>query len=158
MGTEHCREQRHTKQKKDGRERSDGFLPRQVTSHLGHEDQGKSFKSAVKLFWYLVQSRGLGLCFLSHFLEQTNRNLYYCLCVMKGWISSCKKNVNHLVKQNEEYIYVGCWGNAQETHQGGYFGLRLRISSTKLLFDMCNNKYIIYLQNNWNKLCLICSC
>lgn len=36
---------------------------------LGHEDEGKSFKSAVKLFWYLVQSEGLGLCFLSHFLE-----------------------------------------------------------------------------------------
>lgn len=54
MGTEHCWEQGNTKQKEDGGKRSDGFLPRQVTSHLGHEDKGKSFKSAVKLFWYLV--------------------------------------------------------------------------------------------------------
>lgn len=54
IGTEHGWEQGNTKQKEDGRERFDGFLPRQVTSHSGHEDEGKSFKSAVKLFWYLV--------------------------------------------------------------------------------------------------------
>lgn len=53
-GIEHCWEQGNIKQKQGCRERSDGFLPQQVTSHLGHEDKGKSFKSAVKLFWYLA--------------------------------------------------------------------------------------------------------
>jgi len=54
IGKEHGWEQGNTKQKEDGSERLDGFLPWQVTSHLGHEDECKSFKSAVKLFWYLV--------------------------------------------------------------------------------------------------------
>jgi hypothetical protein len=54
MGTDHCWELGNTLQKEERRKCSVSFLARQVTLHLGHEDEGKSFKSAVKLFWYLV--------------------------------------------------------------------------------------------------------
>lgn len=54
MGTDHCWEPGNTLQKEEGREWFVSFLARQVTLYLGHEDEGKSFKSAVKLFWYLV--------------------------------------------------------------------------------------------------------
>lgn len=107
MGTDHCWELGNTRQKEEGRECSVSFLARQVTLHLGHEDEGKSFKSAVKLFWYLVQSEGLGLCFLSNFLEQTNRSFVLQLICDEGIDLWTHKNVSHLTKHKQEQVYVG---------------------------------------------------
>lgn len=107
MGADHCWELGNTRQKEEGRECSVSFLARQVTLHLRHEDEGKSFKSAVKLFWYLVQSEGLGLCFLSNFLEQTNRSFVLQLIGDEGIDLWTHKNVSHLTKHKQEQIYVG---------------------------------------------------
>lgn len=107
MGTDYCWELGNTRQKEEGKECSVSFLARQVTLHLGHEDEGKSFKSAVKLFWYLVQSGGLGLCFLSNFLEQTNRSFVLLTVCTEGIDFGVHKNVDHLAKEKQEYICVG---------------------------------------------------
>lgn len=69
MRTDYCWELGNTWQREEGRGCSVSFSARQVILHSGHEDEGKSFKSAVKLFWYLGFSEGLGVCFLSNFLE-----------------------------------------------------------------------------------------
>lgn len=69
MGTDHCWELGTQGRKRKGENALLVFWLDRSDSTLGHEDEGKSFKSAVKLFWYLVQSEGLGLCFLSNFLE-----------------------------------------------------------------------------------------
>lgn len=107
MGTDHCWELGNTLQKEERRKCSVSFLARQVTLHLGHEDEGKSFKSAVKLFWYLVQSEGLGLCFLSNFLEQTNRSFVLQLVCDEGTGLWELKNVNHLTKPKQKQVYIG---------------------------------------------------
>lgn len=99
MGTDHCWELGNIRPKEEGRECSVSFLARQVTLHLGHEDQGKSFKSAVKLFWYLVQSEGLGLRFFSNFLEQTNRSFVLSPVCAEGVDLQVNKNVSHLARQ-----------------------------------------------------------
>lgn len=106
MGTDHCWEL-GTQGRKERRECSVSFLARQVPLHLGHEDEGKSFKSAVKLFWYLVQSEGLRLCFLSNFPEQTNRSLVLLPVSDEGIDLWVHKNVSHLVMQKQEQVYVG---------------------------------------------------
>lgn len=54
MGTDHCWDLGNAGQKEEVRGCSVSLLARQVILHSGHEDEGKSFKSAVKLFWYLV--------------------------------------------------------------------------------------------------------